>query len=133
MAVRLQDKHKALINATNFAHVATINDDGTPQNSPVWVEMQGEDIVINSEKSRDKVRNMKRNPHVALSVMNMENPYQYLQVRGRVKEVTEKGGKEGIDRLAKKYLGEDTYPWNKPGDVRVSIRIEPEAIAGQQI
>jgi PPOX class probable F420-dependent enzyme len=133
VALRLEDKHKALINAKNFAHIATINKDGTPQNSPVWVEMDGEDILINSEKGRVKVRNVKRNPHVSLSIMNMENPYQYMQVCGRVTEVTERGGQEGIDRLAKKYLGEDKYPWNGPDDVRVSIRIEPERISGQQI
>lgn len=133
MAVKLSEKQKALVDAKNFAHVATLNEDGSPQNSPVWVEMDGDDVLINSETTRLKVRNLRRDPRVSLSVLNMENPYQYVEIRGRVKEVTPTGGFEGIDRLSAKYVGQPNYQGNRPGDVRVVIRIEPLHVTGMNV
>ncbi len=131
MVAQLTDAQKKMLTDKNFAHVATLNKDGSPQVSPVWVTYDGTHVIINSEKKRLKVRNLKRDPRVSLSVQNGENPYQYVEIRGRVTRITEEGGPEGIDWFAKKYMGVDTYPMNKPGDVRVVIKIEPEHVTGQ--
>ena len=133
MALKLTPEQRALFDAKNFANVATLNDDGSPQVSPVWVGYDGECVIFNTEARRLKTRNMKRDPRVALSVLNLENPYQYIEVRGKVVEITEQGGEAGIDAMAKKYLGQDKYPGNGPGDVRVNVKVEIEHIAGQMI
>ncbi len=133
MARRLTPEVRALFDAKNFAHVATLNADGSPQVSPVWVGYDGEHVIFNTEAKRLKTRNMKRDPRVALTVQNLENPYQYVEVRGRVVEITEKGGEEGIDAMSKKYLGQDKYPGIGPGDVRVNVKVEVEHVAGQMI
>ena len=96
----------------------------------VWVERDGDTVIVNSEEKRLKVRNLKRNPQVSLSIQDTANPYSYIEIRGKVLEVTREGGFEGIDRLGKKYMGVDKYPGNQPGDVRVQIKIEPLREAG---
>ncbi|MBI5289055.1 MAG: PPOX class F420-dependent oxidoreductase [Chloroflexi bacterium] len=126
----LTDKAKQYLEAKGFAHIATINKDGSPQVSPVWIEHDGTRVIVNSEDKRLKVQNLRRNPHVSLSIQNVENPYEYIEIRGKVVEITPEGGFEGIDRLAKKYIGQDKYPWNQPEDVRVQIKIEPTRIVG---
>ena len=131
MTVKLTDEQAKLLRETkSFIHLATINKDGSPQVSPVWVDFDGAHVVINSEQRRRKVRNMKRDPRVSFSVQDPANPYRYIEIRGRVVEITPKGGAEGIDRLAKKYMGVDKYPGNQPGDVRVVIKIEPDHVTG---
>jgi len=130
MAAQLNEKAKRIIEGKTFAHVATLNNDGSPQVSPVWVEHDGTYVVLNSEDKRLKVRNLRRDPRVSVSIQNVENPYEYVEIRGRVVEITPEGGFEGIDRLAKKYINEDKYPGNQPGDVRVQIKIAPERITG---
>jgi PPOX class probable F420-dependent enzyme len=121
---------KSLIEGKTFASIATINADGSPQVTPVWVEHDGTHLIVNSETRRTKVRNLRRDPRVAVSIPNAENPYEYAQVQGRVVEISEQGGAEGIDRLSRKYLGQDTYPYNQPDDVRVVIKIAPERVSG---
>ncbi len=111
-----------------FAHIATVGADGTPQITPVWIDYDGQHIRFNTARGRVKTRNLERNPRVALAVQDPENPYRYVQVRGRVTEMTEKGADEHIDALAKKYLGKDTYPNRRPGEVRVTVKITPEKI-----
>lgn len=128
MPVQLNDAQKALFDAKNFAHVATINPDGTPQVNPVWIEYDGQHVVFNSEKKRLKVRNLERDPRVTVTVTDAANPYKYVEVRGRVVGIVP--DEAAIDRLAKKYIGQDKYPWNKPGDVRVTVRIAPEKVSG---
>ena len=108
-----------------LAHLATLMPDGTPQVTPVWVEYDGRHVVVNSARGRQKDRNMRANAAVALSICDPDNPYRYLEVRGRVVEITEQGADAVIDRLAKKYLGKDRYPFRAPGEVRVTYRIEP--------
>jgi PPOX class probable F420-dependent enzyme len=130
MAITLTEKHKKLITDKNFGHIATLNQDGSPQVTPVWIELDGNHLVVNSEQKRKKVRNLKRDPRVSVSIQNAENPYQYIEIRGRAVEITDKGGFEGIDRLSAKYTGQEKYPGNAPGDVRIVIRIEPEHISG---
>ena len=131
MAVRLTDEQAKLLRDTkSFIHLATVNKDGSPQVSPVWVDFDGTHVVVNSEQKRRKVRNMKRDPRVSLSVQDPANPYHYIEIRGRVASITAEGGAAHIDKLAKKYMGQDKYPGNQPGDVRVIIKIEPEHITG---
>lgn len=130
MALKLSDKAKRIIDGKSFAHIATLNADGSPQISPVWVERDGDVVVVNTEQTRRKVRNLKRDSRVSLSIQNPDNAYEYVEIRGKVKGITTEGGFEGIDRLGKKYMGVDKYPGNQPGDVRVVIKIQPEHIAG---
>src|SRR5215470_14707514 len=102
-----------------FASLATLMPDGSPQVTPVWFDYTNGVIRVNSAKGRTKTRNMKEGASVALSVMDPDNAYRYLQVRGKVTRVTEDGAGAHIDSLAKKYTGQDKYPWSRPGEVRV--------------
>jgi PPOX class probable F420-dependent enzyme len=111
-----------------FADLATLMPDGTPQVTPVWFDYTGGVIRVNSAKGRTKVRNMQEGAPVALSIVDPENPYRYLQVRGKVTRVIEEGAGAHIDSLAKKYLDKDKYPWSQPGDVRVTFEITPGAV-----
>jgi PPOX class probable F420-dependent enzyme len=131
MAVQLTDRQIKLFKDKNIAFIGTLMRDGRPQVTPVWVEFDGTHVIVNSEEKRAKVRNLKRDPRVSVSVASAENPYTYAEIRGKVVEITRQGGAEGIDMLAKKYLGQDKYPYNKAGDVRVVIRIEPLEVSGQ--
>ena len=128
MPATLTDAQKALFAGKNVAHLATINADGTPQVTPVWVELEGDVVVFNSEKKRLKVRNLERDPRVTLTVTDAENPYKYVEIRGRVAEMFP--DEAAIDRLAKKYIGQDKYPWSQPGDVRVTVKVQPEKVSG---
>jgi PPOX class probable F420-dependent enzyme len=113
---------------TAFANLATIMPDGTPQVTPVWFDYTNGKIRVNSAKGRVKTRNMQEGARVALSILDPDNPYRYIQVRGRVGHVTEAGADAHIDSLAKKYLGKDKYPYARPGEVRVTFEIEPTAV-----
>ena len=126
----LDEKAQALLKGVNFAHIATIRKDGSPQVSPVWVDFDGTYIIVNSEEKRAKVRNLKRDPRVSLSITDSSNPYSYVQIAGRVVEITREGGAEGIDKLAQKYINQEKYPWNQPTDVRMVIKIEPLRVTG---
>jgi PPOX class probable F420-dependent enzyme len=130
MSVKLSDTQQKLLHDKNFASLGTINKDGSLQVTPVWVDYDGTAVLINTEEKRLKTRNMKRDGRVSVSVLDMANPYQYLEIRGRVTKMTTDGASDEIDRFAKKYLGQDKYPYHQPGDVRVSVRIEPERLSG---
>jgi PPOX class probable F420-dependent enzyme len=125
------DQYLDLLNDKKaFAHLATLMPDGSPQVTPVWFDYVGGAIRVNSARGRVKDRNMKEGAAVALSILDPDNAYRYLQVRGRVRKVTEAGGAAHIDSLAKKYLGVDKYPYAQPGDVRVIYEIEPRGVSG---
>ena len=111
-----------------FANLATLLPDGSPQVTPIWFDTEGGSIRLNSAKGRWKDRNMRRDGRVALAIMDPANAYRYIQIRGRVERVTEQGADAHIDRLAKKYLGADTYPFRQPGEVRVIYLIRPERV-----
>lgn len=116
----LQDETRAI------ATLATIMPDGSPQVTPVWFSFDGENVWINSAKGRLKDRNMRARPQVALCILAPQNPYRYLQIRGRVAEITEEGAVEHIHQLAHKYMGRD---WEIPaGEVRVRYRIQIEKV-----
>jgi len=113
-----------------FANLATVMPDGSPQVTPVWFDYKDGRIRVNTAKGRVKARNMKEGSPVALAIMDPDNPYRYLQVRGRVERVAEERANAHIDTLARKYLGKDKYPWARPGDVRVTYEIEPTSASG---
>ena len=113
-----------------FAHLATVMRDGSPQVTPVWFDYTNGHIRVNTAKGRVKARNMHEGSRVALSVIDPDNPYRYVQIRGRVVRMTEQGADAHIDSLAKKYLGKDKYPFRQPGEERVMYEIEPLAVQG---
>lgn len=112
----------------NFASFATMMGDCSPQVTPVWVDYDQGNILINTAEGRTKVRNVAKNPNVAVSVTDSANPYTMVSVRGRIVERTSQGADEHIDKMAKKYLGADKYPFRAPGEKRVLLRIKPEAV-----
>ncbi|MFP5261250.1 MAG: PPOX class F420-dependent oxidoreductase [Blastocatellia bacterium] len=126
MAEAIPEKYIDLFDKKAFANLATVMPDGTPQVTPVWVDYDGTHLVVNSARGRRKDKNIQRNSSVALSIMDPDNPYRYLEVRGRVADITEEGADDHIDKMAKKYIGEDRYPWRQPGEVRVIYKIEPQ-------
>ncbi len=122
----LDDKARKLIQGKNFGHLATIRWDGSPHVTPVWVDLDNDQVLVNTSEGRVKERNVRRDDRVAISIADQENPYEYVQIRGHVAEVTRDGADEHIDKMAKKYVGEDKYPWRTPDEKRVILRIKPE-------
>jgi len=126
MAASIPDSHRDLFDKKAFAHLGTLMPDGSPQVTPVWCEVDGDHVVVNSAKGRRKDKNMRTDARVAIELSDPDNPYRYLEVRGRVVEVTEEGADAHIDKLAKKYMGVDSYPYRQESEVRVIYRIEPD-------
>lgn len=129
MPAAIPDKYADLLNKTAFGNLGTLMPDGRPQVTPVWVDYDAGFVRFNSARGRQKDLNVRRDPRVSVSLMDPENPYRYLEIRGRVVEITEKGADEHIDKLAKKYLGKDKYPFRQPGEVRVMYKIAPEHVS----
>jgi PPOX class probable F420-dependent enzyme len=129
MAAKLNlEAFKDLFEKKAFAHVATIMPNGSPQVTPVWFDYDGQYIRINSAKGRQKDRNLRRDPRVALSIQDPDNPYRFIQIRGKAVEITEAGADDHIDLLAKKYTGAERYPNRRAGEVRVIYKILPENV-----
>ena len=126
---QIPESHADILNKPAFAHLSTLMSDGSPQASAVWVDTDGGSIVINSAEGRLKDRNIRRDPRVAVSVTDPDNPYRSLMIRGRVTKITNEGADQHIDRMAKKYMGVDEYPFRTPDEVRVMYYIEPEKIS----
>ena len=129
MGVQLPKRAQALIEAKNLGHLATAMPDGSPHVAPVWIDRDDGHILVNTAEGRQKLKNIRRDPRVALDVVNADDPYEMVALRGRVVDVTHDGADAHIDKLAKKYLGRDTYPFRQPGEKRVIIRIEPEKVS----
>ncbi len=117
-----------LLHGRAFANLATIMPDGTPQVTPVWFDVEGEYLRVNSAQGRVKDRNMRARPGVALSIVDPQNPYRYLQIRGEVVEITTEGADAHIDALAHKYTGAARYTSRRPGEVRVTYKIKPARV-----
>ena len=115
-----------------FANIATVMRDGSPQVTPVWFDYTDGRIRVNTARGRVKARTLKEGAPVALAIMDPDNPYRYMQIRGTVESATEEGASAHIDSLAKKYLGKDKYPFSQPGEVRIMYEIEPLATQGMQ-
>jgi len=126
MAQAIPDNYRDLFNKRAFASLGTLMPDGRPQVTPVWVDLDGDYVIFNSAKGRQKDRNVRRDPRVALAIIDPDNPYRYLEIRGRVVEITEEGADANIDKLAKKYLGVDKYPYRQGNETRVIYKIQPE-------
>lgn len=128
----IPEKYLDLMQKRAFAHLATLMPDGSPQVTPVWFDYDGEHIIVNSARGRVKDKNMQRDQRVALEIMDPDDPYRYLEIRGCVVEITEEGSDAGIDRLAHKYLGVDIYPFRNPAEQRVIYKIAPMKIKGNR-
>jgi PPOX class probable F420-dependent enzyme len=127
--MKLDDSVRKLLDAQVFAFVATLNKDGSPQVTPVWVDTDGEFALVNTAIGRVKLRNVENDPRVALAVLDPNNPYSFAAVRGRVVEQIEgKLAEDHIDKLAKKYLGLNEYPYRQPGEHRVILKIAAEHV-----
>jgi PPOX class probable F420-dependent enzyme len=128
MSQKIEGRAAELLTAKNFSLVATIRPDGSVHAAPTWIDLQDGRPVLNTAEGRAWPRNLERDPRVTLTVQNLENPYEYVEVRGRVAERTHDGADEHIDALAKKYLDADEYPLRQPGEQRVILRVEPEHV-----
>lgn len=120
---------KDMLKEKVFAHLTTLMPDGSPQASPVWVDVEGDEIVVNTAENRVKDKNMKRDPRVAISVTSVDNPYKAFMIRGRVTKHTTQGGDAHIDKLAKKYMGVDSYPFRNAAETRIIYRITADKIS----
>ena len=122
----IPESHADILDQPVLAHVATIGPDGEPQNNPVWFGTQDGNIVFSQTTGRQKYRNVQRDARVALSLVDANNPYRYLEIRGTVERIDPDPDKAFINSMAKKYIGQDVYPWSQPGDERVIIVVRPE-------
>ncbi|SFB07787.1 PPOX class probable F420-dependent enzyme [Amycolatopsis marina] len=128
MTVKFNEAVRGLLDGKNFATVATVNPDGGPQSSVVWVKRDGDTLLYSTTRGRRKELNHRRDPRISVSIFETENPYNYVEIRGTV-ELTEEGGRELIDELSNKYGGKD-YPAEAEGTVRIVVRVIPEKITG---
>jgi PPOX class probable F420-dependent enzyme len=126
----LDDRTRSALTGTYFWNLATINPDGSPQSSVVWVDERDGKVIVNSALGRKKPRNLEQNPKVALSWYDPQAPYEPISIQGRVVEsYTGDQAEADIDSLAKKYIGEDVYPWRKEGEQRITFLVEPTHIS----
>jgi len=123
---KIPESHQDIFAKRSFAHVATVSDNGLPQVTPVWVEYDGDHVLINSARGRKKDRNLRARPEVAMSIQDPDDAYRYVGLQGKIVEITEEGGYDHINKLSHKYRGRD-YPKN-PGEVRVIYKIEPTRV-----
>jgi PPOX class probable F420-dependent enzyme len=126
----LDERQQQLLREPNLAHVVTIMSDGTPQSTPVWVDYADGHVLINTAEGRQKARNLHRDPRVALSVVDRNRFGNYVEVRGRVVEMTVEGADEHYAALARKYFGPDAKPRITPGEQRIIVKIEPSYVGG---
>lgn len=126
----LSDRDRRILEAPNFASLATTMPDGSPHTSTIWIELDGDDVVFNTAEGRVKTANIERDPRVGISVFDQQDPYEQVVIRGTVVAITREGADGHIDRLAKKYLGVDDYPWRDPGEQRVIVRVRPDHVSG---
>jgi PPOX class probable F420-dependent enzyme len=131
MADVLSEKARALIARPLLASLATLNPDGSPQITPLWIDLEGDDVLFNTAQGRKKARNLERDARVAVTVIDPDDPYNVVAFQGTVTDVTTEGADAHIDALAKKYLGVDSYPMRQEGEVRLRITVRTDHIAMQ--
>jgi len=129
MSQIIPQTHTDLFEKQAFGNLGTLMKDGSPQVTPVWVDYDGTYVRFNSAKGRVKDVNIRRDPRVSITLQDPANPYRYLEIRGRVVEITENGADDHINKLSQKYLGKPVYPFRQPGEVRVTYKIEPQKIS----
>lgn len=120
--------HRDIFENPNFAQIATLMKDGSPQVTPVWIDLDGDTIVFNTADGRAKARNLDRDGRVAISVFDLKNPYRYIQVRGVVEKKVYDGADTHIDKMSKKYTGADVYAGHNDKETRVIYRIRPDHV-----
>ncbi len=131
MADVLSEKARNLIGRPVLASLATVNPDGSPQATPLWVDLDGDDVRFNTAQHRKKARNLARNGRVAVTVIDPDDPYNVVAFQGTVVDVTTEGADDHIDALAHKYLGVDSYPNRREGEVRITVRVRTDRILMQ--
>jgi PPOX class probable F420-dependent enzyme len=123
----LTETQRAFLEEPFYGAVTELRSDGSPHSTVVWVDVDDDGVSFNTAEGRAKERHLRRDPRLSLIVIDSNDPYRWLSISGRA-ELTTEGADEQIDRLAKKYLGKDQYPWRSPSEQRVSVRIHPEHI-----
>jgi PPOX class probable F420-dependent enzyme len=125
---KFDEKHRRFLAENPFVGtVTTLRPDGSPHSTIVWVDVEDGAVSFNTARGRAKERYLSRDPRASLLVVEPDDPYRWVAVSGRA-ELTDEGANEQIDKLAKKYLGQDQYPWRKPTEQRVKVRITPEKV-----
>jgi len=128
MGLALPDDVKERLKGKNFWHLATIKANGAPQSTPVWADTDGTYVIVNTAKGRAKDKHMRRDGRVAMSSFELDNPYTFIEIQGKVVDIVEgQPAEDGIDDLAEKYMGQRPYPLRKPEEQRVIYKIEPTA------
>ena len=125
----LSERDRRMLEGPNFASVATVMPDGSPHVSTVWIDVDGDDVLFNTAEGRVKTANIRRDPRVSISAFDQLDPYEQVVIHGAVVEMTHEGADAHIDKLAKKYLGVEEYPWRDPGEQRVIVRVRPDHIS----
>ena len=131
MADVLSEKSRELIARPVLASLATLNPDGSPQITPLWVDLDGDDVVFNTAQGRKKARNLERDARVAVTVIDPDDQYNVVAFQGTVTDVASAGADAHIDALAKKYLGVESYPMRREGEVRIRVTVRTDHIAMQ--
>lgn len=126
----IPEKYRDLLASTALAHLATVMPDGTPQSTPVWFTTEGDLVVFNTAKGRQKDKNLRQTPKVSISIVDPANAYRYVEIRGEIVEITEEGADAMIDSLAKKYLGVDSYPMRNAAETRVTYKVKANKVVG---
>jgi len=124
---KLTDAHRAFLENPYFGTVTTLREDGSPHNTVVWVDVDGDTVVFNTAEGRAKPEHLRNDPRAALTVIDPQNGHKWISVSGPA-ELTHEGADEQIDKLAKKYLGAETYPYRQEGEQRVNVRIRAEHV-----
>ena len=125
---KIPDNYLDLFEKRAFAHFATLMPDGSPQVTPVWLGYDGEHVLVNTAVGRQKTRNVERNAKVALDILDPDNPYRWLAVRGHVADLTTEGADDLIDQFSNRYKGEPKYQSRRPGEQRITIKIAPDKV-----
>ncbi|MGI0007804.1 MAG: PPOX class F420-dependent oxidoreductase [Nitrosotalea sp.] len=128
MTINITPEVAQLIEDKNLAFVSTLMKDGSPQITPTWIDLVNGVIIVNTAEGRIKQRNVSRDPRVAISIVDRNNPYNMITIRGQVVEQTTEGADRHVDKMAKKYLGVDKYPFAMPGEKRILLKIVPQKI-----
>jgi PPOX class probable F420-dependent enzyme len=129
MPVKLSQSVKTLLSDKAYGHVVTLNSDGKPQVTMVWIDVDGDEVLFNTAEGRRKPQNLRRDPRIIVSVQDRSDPQAYAVFHGKAR-VTEAGADEHIDKLAKRFLGADKYPFRQPGEKRLIVRISVDRIGG---
>lgn len=128
MSNEIPETYTDLLTGPVYVQLATHMADGSIQVHPVWCGYDGTHVLVNSAKGRVKDRNMRANPNVTVLAIDPENPFRWLEVRGKVVDISEEGADEHIDQLSDLYIHQSPYPWREAGEVRVVYRVEPERV-----